>query len=74
MLYQLWQFVGQADRFARGQMFFYLGIGLFVLAFVVLIVGVILQIKKSRSLNQEIEQANMDEGLTEPGTDPGQTE
>ncbi len=44
----------QADRFARGQMFFYLGIGLFVLAFLVIIVGVVMQMKKSKLANQEI--------------------
>jgi len=43
------------ERFARGQMFFYLGIGLFVLAFLVIIVGVIVQVRKNKAINQDIE-------------------
>ena len=74
MLVQLTTLLGQADRYARGQMFFYLGIGLFVLAFAVIIIGVVMQIKKSRSLNQEIEQANMDDSASESESDPDQSE
>ena len=43
------------ERFARGQMFFYLGIGLCVLAFFVIIVGFVVQVKKSKAINQDIE-------------------